>query len=82
MNDDLEPREYLHTFLLEQIAAQPMAKAILLFRALASEVDGKDKHLAAECRLRATELERTLSSNRQMSLNLRIRQANTRAAAR
>lgn len=69
---DLPPRAYLTDFLLEQIASQPLDRQLLLYRSLAFETT--DKRLAGECRAQATEIEKIISSQRQMLLSFRARE--------
>jgi len=71
MSLKLSAHAYLYSFLLQQIANQPTAQALLLYRALAVETD--DKLLSEACHKRADELESLIHNHRQMSLAFRRR---------
>lgn len=68
---DLDPRAFLTDFVMEQVEHQPMAKAVLLLRALAAETT--DKALAISCRTRATEIEAVLTKQRANQAEFRLR---------
>jgi hypothetical protein len=67
MNSNLTARQILEVFLLEEIAAQPSDKKLLLYRALA--VDTRDSALSTACNLMADELEMFARLERQMLLD-------------